>query len=491
MPQGLVAFRSFARGWRRSARVAHHVLVAAAACCASAPAARAQGAKLARVDGVATDSVHGTVLSGALVLLTRRTSDTTVSRSAATDADGRFAFTELPAGTYLIALESALLDSLELSLPTDSVTLAPGDRKHLQLSIPSGGTLRTLVCPDVILPPGIGALAGRVQDASDERPLHGVLVSIGWNELTVDRTTLRAANMRRGVEVRTDSFGRFLVCGVPTESYLDVGAAVDSYRQQLFQLVIPESVGVARRNFSLNPEELAELAAAREGSSASAPAAAGDGPATLSGVVYGSTAPLSRVQVQRRGDAHVVSTDSLGRYRFASVPIGTQLLELRRVGYLPQQVAVDVRPGQNVAPDLHLTPGSTLDSIRILGQRTRYREFESRAKVAAFGHFLRAEEIERRNPLLTSDLIRQMPGFRIVRRGTSDLDVEVVDSRGLTSLTNPDPCVVKILIDGVPNQGINWIAPWSIGAMEIYPGTATGPVQYQSACGTILIWTKR
>jgi len=79
----------------------------------------------------------------------------------------------------------------------------------------------------------------------------------------------------------------------------------------------------------------------------------------------------------------------------------------------------------------------------------------------------------------------------VVRPTTSDLDVVLVPTSGPVSWTHPDACQVKIFIDGVPNQKINWIDPYSIGAMEIYPGTATGPVQYQSPCGTILIWTKR
>jgi hypothetical protein len=125
-----------------------------------------------------------------------------------------------------------------------------------------------------------------------------------------------------------------------------------------------------------------------------------------------------------------------------------------------------------------------------VARRPRYREFETRAKAASFGHFLRAEDIERRRPLLTSDLLRQMPGFRVVRGTTSDLDTKVVSSRGETSL-HPKPCFAKIIIDGAAYQEINWIDPYSIGAMEIYPGVKTGPVQYQSECGTIIIWTKR
>jgi hypothetical protein len=196
------------------------------------------------------------------------------------------------------------------------------------------------------------------------------------------------------------------------------------------------------------------------------------------------------VQIQRRGDSRVVSTDTLGHYRLGAVPIGTQVLELRRVGYLPRQLTLQVRPGETTAPDVHLTPVATLDSIRVVGERSRYREFDSRAKAASFGHFLRAADIARINPLLTSDLLRQMPGFRIVRPNTSDLDVKVVSSRGTTTL-HPDTCTANIIIDGVPHQEINWIDPFSIGAMEIYPGTGTAPVQYRSPCGAIIIWTKR
>jgi hypothetical protein len=228
-------------------------------------------------------------------------------------------------------------------------------------------------------------------------------------------------------------------------------------------------------------------------SSARAPKPIAD--ATLSGLVYGKSAPLARAQVQRLGDSVPVTTDSLGHYLFRAVLVGTQVLEVRRVGFLPRQLTVNVRPGRNTAPDLWLTPIATLDSIRIVAQRTRYREFESRAKAASFGHFLRAEDIARKHPLLTSDLVRQMPGFRIVHpreNSTSDLDVKVFNSRGtLISLAHPESCDANIIIDGVPHQMINWIDPRSIGAMEIYPGTATGPVQYRSNCGTILIWTKR
>lgn len=463
-------------------------LVLGAACCLASSALIAQRAP-ARIDGVVTDSVHSAALPGALVLLARRTMDTTISSSTTTDDKGRFSFHDLPPGQYVVALESSFLDSLEIALPPSVVMLSAGERRRIDLAIPSGATLRNLTCPGVLLPAGIGALAGRVWDASDEKPLHGVELQVGWSETSVDRATLRATNVEQRVEVRSDSLGRFRVCGVPTDTYLDLHAKRDAFQELVLQVVVPDDAGVARQNVSLQPTQQATRTITR--ADTTAPTIHAGAVATLVGIVYGATAPLARVQLQRRGDPAVVSTDSLGRYRFSAVPIGTQVLEVRRVGYLPRQLTIQVRPGDNRAPELHLTPVTTLDSIRVVAQRPRYREFERRAKVASFGRFLRAEDIAKKRPLLTSDLLRQMPGFRVVRTSTSDLDVGIVATSGPVSLSNNITCNVKIIIDGVPNQKINWIEPYSIGAMEIYPGTNTGPVQYQSPCGTILIWTKR
>lgn len=453
---------------RVAAVVAGLCLLTPTALCAQRPAPAA-------IDGIATDSVHARPLSGATVFLTRMTSDTAIFRSASTDARGRFAFEDLPAGRYVAALEAPLLDSLEIPLSPLRISLAAGERRHVTLALPSGATLRTLACPGAQLSAGMGAVIGRVSNVEGDAPLRGVAVAVRWSETTVDRATLAATNALHGGEVQTDSLGEFRLCGVPTDSYLDLRASLATYREALLQVVVPDSAGVRRQNIALGPNATSRPAAT----------------ATLAGTVYGPAGPLAQTEVRVHEGGASVHTDAEGRYRLEALPAGTQLLDLRRVGYLPRRLSVDLRPGPNSAPDVHLVRVVALDSIRVLGQRPRYREFESRARPAAFGHFLREEDIARQHPLLTSDLLRQMPGFVVSRgRRTSDLDVKVLSSRGETSL-HPKPCFANIIIDGVPHQEINWIDPGSIGAMEIYPGPAGAPVQYHSACGTIIIWTKR
>lgn len=342
----------------------------------------------------------------------RRTSDTTIAASTTTDDAGRFTFDGLPRGDYVVAVESPWLDSLDLVLPATMLTLSSGERKHLVLAIPSGHTLRGLTCPGAVLGAGTGAAMGRVWDATDKSPLSGATLTIGWSEMTVDPATLRTSSVPQYVAVTTDSLGRFRACGVPTETYLDLRVSARGYRTALLQFVVSEDAGIARQDLSLAPAGNTVARGATPDSTTTSRVATSD--ALVVGVVHGATAPLSRVQLQRRGDTRIVTSDSLGRYRLNAVPLGTQVLEVRRVGYMPRQLVVQVRPGWNDAPDLYLTPVATLDSIRVVAQRTQYREFESRARVAAFGRFLRAEDIARQRPLLTSDLVRQIPGFVII-----------------------------------------------------------------------------
>ena len=77
-------------------------------------------------------------------------------------------------------------------------------------------------------------------------------------------------------------------------------------------------------------------------------------------------------------------------------------------------------------------------------------------------------------------------GFRVVGTG---LNAKVISSRGSISLLGGQ-CESNIVIDGMPRQDINLVNARDIGAMEMYRGQ-TAPVPYESACGTIMIWTKR
>ena len=448
---------------------------------------RAAGA----IEGTITDSVHSRPAAGAMVLLTRLSPEPAEYRSSATDERGRFHFDTLTAGRYAIAFETPYLDSLQVSLPSRQLVLGDGEKARVEFGVPSGATFRAAACPGLQLPKGQGAVVGRVTDADSGEPLLGAEVAVSWTDLSVDKTTLQPVTTKRAGAVPVDSLGRYRLCGVPTDSYLLVQVQHDGRVGSTITMTVGDDGGVLLRDLSLSRESsrsVAELDSAAQASGAdTVPPARLSGSATLTGTVRGpSGQPLSDAQVRVVDAEGVARTDSAGRFTLTGQPAGSQLLETRRVGYLLSQTPVELRAHTAVEEAITLVRIVNLDSIRIVARRSRYPEFERRAR-SAFGRFLTEQQIEQRNPLETSDLVRTMPGFRIEGSG---IDAKVMSTRGAISFRQ-GACQTNVVIDGMQHQDINLISPSDVGAVEAYPGQSGAPMQYDAVCGVIVIWTKR
>ena len=438
-----------------------------------------------RLEGTVVDSVHMRWLEGANVLAIRVDPKPSHSAGSATDARGRYRIDSLPAGRYMVEFTSAVLDSLEITLPLRAVTVEPGRAARADFGLPSGRTLRAAACPGAALAAGKGAIVGRVLDADTDAPLVGARVVLAWREVTVDRATLQVTSADRVGDVNADSLGRYRACGVPTDEWLSLQVQHRGRAGSEIRLLVPDSAGVVVRHLSLSTSASHPVAA-----SGAAPDSAPEplaGTASVSGVVRGvGGLPLADAQVRLLGARGAAVSDSRGRFTLGDLPSGTQVLEVRRIGYLLAQQPVELRGDRSVTQDVRLRRIVTLDSVRVLARRSRYREFEEHRKRSGFGTFLTEEDIERRHPFESSDLFRMTPGFRVNGYG---LNAQVQSSRGVTSIMGP--CRVNIVIDGMANQDINLIHPSSIGAMEIYRAGQPAPVQYDSRCGLIVVWTKR
>lgn len=455
------------------------------------PGLAAQSPASGSIAGTVTDSVHSKPAAGAMVLLTRLSPEPSEFRSAIADDKGRFRFDTLVAGRYAVAFATAYLDSLGLTFPPKEVVLADGQAARTDFATPSGATLRAAACPWIDLARGRGAVVGQVTDADTERPLAGAHVAVSWTELSVDRA-FHPVTTPHGGDVAVDSLGRYRLCGVPTDTYLMVQVQDSGRAGSVLTMSVDDDGGVLVRDLSLSAESAQSIAAL----DSAAAAAARDtmstpklltGTATVTGVVLGPGGqPLADAQVRVSGAAGVVRTDSTGRFALTGQPAGSQLLETRRVGYLLSHTPVELRSRKTVETTVTLTRVVSLDSIRVVARRNRYSEFE-RARKNGFGRYLDEAEIEKRHPLQTSDLFRMMPGFRIQGFG---LDAQVVSTRGAISFQQ-GRCAANIVIDGMQHQEINLLDPSDIGAIEAYPGPAGAPMQYDSACGVVVIWTKR
>jgi len=463
-------------------------LAAPALCAQTAGTGRNEAPATGSLTGTITDSVHSRPAAGAMVLLTRLSPEPTEFHSGLADAKGRYRFDSLAAGRYSVAFATSYLDSLSLTLPAREVTLADGQQARVDFATPSGATLRAAACPGLRLGRGQGAVVGQATDADTDRPLSSAHVAVNWNELSVD-SAYRPVTSVHGGSVDADSLGRYRLCGVPTDTYLTVQLQDSGRVGSALTMLVDDDGGVLVRDLSLSASSARSVAsldsAAQRADTTPLPLLTGR--ATVTGIVRApSGQPLADAQVRIRDAAGVARTDSLGRFMLSGQPAGSQLLETRRVGYLLSELPVELRSGKSLDLIVTMTRIANLDSIRIVARRSLYREFEQRRK-SGFGRYLDEATIEQQHPMETSDLFRMMPGFRVVGTG---LDAQIASSRGAISFSGGS-CSTNIVIDGMQHQEINLLTPMSIGAVEAYPGPAGAPMQYDSACGVIVIWTKR
>jgi outer membrane receptor for monomeric catechols len=126
-------------------------------------------------------------------------------------------------------------------------------------------------------------------------------------------------------------------------------------------------------------------------------------------------------------------------------------------------------------------------------QRNLLRDFYDRSE-RGFGHFITREQIEKRNPANLSDMMRQIPGARLIPNrmgGTSTLRF----SRAI--MTPGRDCPPQYWVDGVKTWALNIddILPQDVEGVEVYSGPSALPSQYNTRdgttiCGVVLIWTR-
>jgi hypothetical protein len=481
MPTGTSIFRPPRRG------LARHALLAALLLAGRALHAQQQPPR-GRIEGEIRDSVHARPLGGAIVMVTRLSPEPAQYYNAVTDDKGRFRFDTLSEGRYAVAFLAPFLDSLDLVLPARHVTLAHGEHTRVDMATPSGATLRAAACPGLKLPAGQGAVVGEVTDADSDRPIAGAVVAVTWIDLAFDKATMRAETKDHGGSVRADSLGQFRMCGIPTDTQLLLQVQHQKLAGSPVTLFVDDTAGVARRVFSLSPSGARPIMDIVPTDADTMPPPPLTGPAVLTGTVRGQDGtPLAGVQVRVVDARSSTLTDSLGRFSLSRLPAGTQTAQARKLGYFVASGQVELRSGRAVEWEVRLSRVVSLDSVRIIAQRARYREFESTRK-RGFGRYFDEAAIARQNAFHATDLFRMMPGLRVVP-DANGFGSRVLSTRGSGFGRY---CEMSVVIDGVRDQDINFVSPSDIGAMEVYVSAVGAPPQYtRGECGVIVIWTKR
>jgi hypothetical protein len=446
------------------------------------------------VSGVVFDSLTGKPLSDALVQVVARGEDPK-AWSATSDANGAFEITGVPHGLFLIGFLHPALDSLGLGVSPRTLDVTTAAPVHVALAIPSAPTIRRLICAGTSLTDSTGLLLGFIRDADTGIPLSGASAVVIWTEILV-RKGVHAD--RREIPVKANNAGWYALCGVPADGPITARAELGDDASGYIELSVPAN-GMLHRDFNIP-----RGAAAVEVNDSDASGAGMEGAqlrrgsARLAGVVRDAQGqPLSGVQLVVWGSDITGDTGDDGTFTLSGLPAGTQALEARYVGYAPKRVAVDLASDETRS--VHITLGQradVLDQVTVFGKASRrnmdFTGFLERRQHGT-GRFYSRADIQGMHPYDFTDIMRRVPGIKIVP--TSNFDYTILSSRGSGSMTS-GACQPSIYIDGArltDDTAINgYLRPDDITGIEVYAGPAEAPPQYSYGdCGSIVIWTGR
>jgi hypothetical protein len=479
------------------ALLASFVLAAPLAAQDEAPANEALG----RLEGTVRETMRPRSVQDARIMIARVAPEPAVAFDAQPDARGHYVLDSIPAGRYMIQLGHEVLDSLGLSLPISEIDIIPGETVTMPFALPSSTAMRNAVCRGLTLEKGTGAVVGRVVDADTERPLADADVAISWRDLSLDSTTMRPAAEDHEGWVRTGPRGEYRVCNVPTGSWILIQLQYGGRAGNALRVSVSGEEGVVVRNLSLSVSEAPTLAildsvGATVRGLDREPTAADDstvqlaltGTASVTGIVRSDEGrPLAGVEIRVVNAQPSTRTDDVGRFTLHGLPAGTQLLSVRRIGYLIGDVAVELRAGRVVRRDVSLRRVVSLDSIRVVARRrNHYADFEYRRKNSPTGRFVTAAEIERQHPGELGIFVQHLGGFYVDGVGPY---AHVFSNSARAGRHHCGEA--NVVIDGVDRASINFTPPNEIAALEVYPEAAGAPAQYRAECGLIVIWTKK
>jgi hypothetical protein len=180
-----------------------------------------------------------------------------------------------------------------------------------------------------------------------------------------------------------------------------------------------------------------------------------------------------------------------GQYRMVGVPAGMMTVRVRRLGFRPATAEVTIAEGTESKLDLTVRPSAqALAPVVVRGVNRQYKgrmaDFYQRRDMG-FGRFITRAQIEQRNPLKFTDLLRGLPGITTHPTSYGRTFVRVRGSR----------CPPQVVIDGMAvNSGnefeLDDLHPMTVEGIEVYTGAGI-PVEYQSgtvSCGLIVVWSR-
>jgi hypothetical protein len=448
-----------------------YLTVALVGCLLSSGAlAQQPSAPTAKIGGTITDSLTGQPMIGANVTVDGTTAN------ANTDSLGHYQMVDVPAGKGQIAIYHPLLDSIGATMYTPPITIRAGADTIIDLALPPPRAFMARLCPNDTTARIL--VIGRVRDADNDNPIaNAIITEAGSATLpTPQQLVIRTGPVSR--VTKTDADGQFRLClprGVDYSTTATLGASTTGE--------IPLSI--------VNGAALPVLRVARADSARQLDRG------VVSGIVVNTAGkPVDGATVSLALSRANTKTGTDGTFTFANIPVGSQMLDVRHVGYaeLTWPVVVTTPAAGTRAIEVTLGPkAAELPTVEIdaAAVTAAYRKtgFEQRQK-AGWGSFLTEDQIKTRAANSATDLMQGMPGVRLIYPKAGS--VRVVSSRGVGR-----NCT-QFYVDGQPGyrgtSSDDDALPRAAEIIGIEVYQANEPITNWNfgppRCLTVLIWTK-
>ena len=216
---------------------------------------------------------------------------------------------------------------------------------------------------------------------------------------------------------------------------------------------------------------------------------------SISGTVADSSGiPIAGVELSVAGTgANAISGDR-GEFRISGLRAGAATVKARRLGFKPDSVAVQVADGVTPPMSIRLAGlASQLAAVVIRTHKVEYKGrlagYYERLDRRSSGHFITRADIDRDNPRTLQQLLQRAPGMSQFRgrRGLAGVRMRNRNCAPLVWLDGTQMPSGEVDLDGIP--------PNTLHGIELYLGSTTAPLRYQSgsdksSCGTILLWSR-
>jgi hypothetical protein len=438
-------------------------------------------------------TLHGVLVDSLVTNDTLRGAMVTVEGRAGvvlTDERGRFTFDTVPRGAQRLLVRHPVLDSIGVS--TLPLPLVVTDSASRVVALPSPEAYLRAICPRT-KHLSVGALLGTVRRADDDAPLPHVDVLGAWRS---SDSSFAGSSTRPRARTRTDADGHFVLCHVPRFSPVELwaiagdggGDAPARLRVQLGARLL------AGYDLSLDLRDATRRDSTRRDStrrdSTRRVVAAEERVGRVRGRILTLTGDgLANVSVGFDQPRKRIVTDDAGRFTMDSVPPGVRTLEVRAIGFQPQRLGVNVRPGEQVERDITIDRRlAVLGTFVVRAARNATWDstgFEAR-RTRGTGYFFTREDLAGVNDLATA--LRMVPG---IRGRSTDRSQRLVAGRGAGCL--PAFVVNRVRFEAGGSIGPEaMIRAQDIRAMEVYTSRLATPPEHQrySDCAVIVIWLR-